>query len=85
MEFALSVIGSEPKRILEIACGSGRILVPLAKVGHNVTGLDFDKYMLSKIESKSVRMDNITSLGVKLMQSTMIGAMEEKKWKNPEL
>jgi len=60
IEFALSVIGSEPKRILEIACGSGRILVPLAKAGHNVTGLDFDEYILSKIESKSVGMDNIT-------------------------
>lgn len=60
VEFALSVIGSEPKRILEIACGSGRILVPFAKAGHNVTGLDFDEYMLNKIESKSVGMDNIT-------------------------
>lgn len=60
VEFALSVIGSEPKRILEIACGSGRILVPFAKAGHNVTGLDFDEYMLNKIESKSVGMDNIS-------------------------
>lgn len=60
VEFALSVIGSEPKRILEIACGSGRILVPLAKAGHNVTGLDFDEYILSKIAPKAAGMDNIT-------------------------
>jgi SAM-dependent methyltransferase len=60
IEFALSVIGPEPKRILEIACGSGRILVPFAKAGYNVTGLDFDEYMLNKIESKCNGMDNIT-------------------------
>lgn len=60
VEFALSVIASELKRILEIACGSGRILVPFAKAGHYVTGLDFDEYMLNKIESKSIGMNNIT-------------------------
>jgi SAM-dependent methyltransferase len=59
VEFLLSVIGSEPKRILEIACGSGRILLPLARVGHIVTGLDFDTYMLSKIEPKSKGLSNI--------------------------
>ncbi|HIR56149.1 MAG TPA: class I SAM-dependent methyltransferase, partial [Candidatus Gallacutalibacter pullicola] len=56
VEFALSVIGTNPKRILEIACGSGRILVPLGKAGHLVTGLDFDEYMLSKISKKSKGM-----------------------------
>lgn len=38
VEFALSVIGVESKRILEIACGGGRFLVPMANAGHNVTG-----------------------------------------------
>lgn len=52
VEFALSVIGATPKRILEIACGSGRFLVPMAKAGHTVVGLDFDQYMLDKISAK---------------------------------
>ena len=60
VEFALSIIGSAPKRILEIACGSGRVLVPMARAGHNVTGLDFDEYIMSKIAPKVVGMDNIT-------------------------
>ena len=59
VKFALSVIGTNPKRILEIACGSGRILVPLAKAGHIVTGLDFDEYMLGKINAKSDGLQNI--------------------------
>lgn len=60
VEFALSIIGTTPKKVLEIACGSGRFLVPMAKAGHIVTGLDFDEYMLDKIKSKSAGMDNIT-------------------------
>ena len=60
VEFALSIIGTTSKNILEIACGSGRFLVPMAKAGHIVTGLDFDEYMLNKIRAKSDGMDNIT-------------------------
>ncbi|MCL2519206.1 MAG: class I SAM-dependent methyltransferase, partial [Oscillospiraceae bacterium] len=40
VEFLLSVIGQESKKILEVCCGSGRILVPLARAGHDVTGFD---------------------------------------------
>ena len=59
VEFALSVIGVEPKRILEIACGSGRFLVPMANAGHNVTGLDFDEHMLNRISRKISNTQNI--------------------------
>lgn len=37
---------NEINNILEVACGSGRISVPLAKAGYNVTGFDSDEYML---------------------------------------
>lgn len=59
VEFALSVIGVESKRILEIACGSGRFLVPMANAGHNVTGLDFDEHMLNRIATKTASTQNI--------------------------
>lgn len=52
VEFALTLIGKNPKKILEIACGSGRFLIPIAKAGHDVMGLDFDEYMLEKIVHK---------------------------------
>lgn len=60
VEFLLSLIGSEAKRILEVACGSGRILVPLARAGHQVTGIDFDEGMLNKIAEKSAGLNNIS-------------------------
>lgn len=59
VEFALSLIGDAPKKVFEVACGSGRFLVPMAKAGHNVTGIDFDDYMLQKIADKASGMDNI--------------------------
>ncbi len=58
--FLLSCLGTAPKRILEIACGSGRILVPLVKAGHTVVGLDMDEAMLRKIPAKAEGLYNIT-------------------------
>ncbi len=57
--FLLSCLGATPKHILEIACGSGRILVPLAKAGHTAEGLDMDEAMLRKIPAKAEGLDNI--------------------------
>jgi len=59
VEFILSVIGEHPKRILEVCCGSGRILVPLAKSGHDVTGFDIDESMMSRISVKATGIENI--------------------------
>lgn len=59
IEFLLSVIGSDARNVLEVCCGSGRILVPLAKAGHNVTGFDADEAMLSKIPAKAKGLNNI--------------------------
>lgn len=52
VDFLRSVIGYSPKRILEVACGTGRILALLAQDGHNVTGFDCDTEMLSYIPAK---------------------------------
>lgn len=59
VDFLLSVLGNTPRNVLEIACGSGRILVPMARAGHRVTGLDFDGYMLDRISPKAKGLGNI--------------------------
>ncbi len=59
VNFAVSTIGSFSKRILEIGCGSGRYLAPLAKAGHKVVGLDFDEFMLKKIDAKLEDRNNV--------------------------
>jgi SAM-dependent methyltransferase len=40
--------------ILELACGTGRCLLPLAGAGHAVTGLDVSPAMLEQLHQKAV-------------------------------
>lgn len=42
--------GSDP--ILELGCGTGRILLPLARAGHRVVGLDGSSQMLDRCRAK---------------------------------
>lgn len=60
VNFMLSVIGEDLQCILEVCCGSGRILVPLAKAGHKVTGFDMDEYMLERIPAKTSGLANLS-------------------------
>jgi SAM-dependent methyltransferase len=39
--------------ILELACGTGRIILPLAAQGHEVTGIDLSTSMLAEAQRKS--------------------------------
>jgi SAM-dependent methyltransferase len=39
--------------ILELGCGTGRLSVPLAKLGHVVTGIDCSEEMLSKARTRA--------------------------------
>ena len=38
--------------VLELACGTGRVLLPLAQAGFDVTGLDVSQSMLDRLQAK---------------------------------
>ena len=38
--------------LLELGCGTGRVLIPLARDGHEVTGLDLSTHMLARCRAK---------------------------------
>ena len=40
--------------VLEIACGTGRVSIPIARLGFSVTGLDIVPGMIERARSKSV-------------------------------
>ena len=40
--------------ILELACGTGRLTLPLAREGHEVVGLDLSPHMLQRARNKAV-------------------------------
>jgi SAM-dependent methyltransferase len=59
VKFILQTIGAPAKKVLEVACGGGRILVPLAKAGHDAAGFDRDESMLANIPAKAAGLSNI--------------------------
>lgn len=59
IDFYKSFIGDSVKNVLELGCGSGRVLIPLAKMGINITGIDISDSMLEGCRSK-VKKEGLT-------------------------
>ena len=53
IEYWRLVAGSAPCRVLELACGTGRVAIPLARDGHHVTGIDVSESMLAQARLKA--------------------------------
>ncbi len=52
LEFWVSQLPHPPNRVLELACGSGRLLLPLARSGAIVTGIDSSPTMLARARER---------------------------------
>ncbi len=52
VEFYRAIARDHGGPILELACGTGRILAPLANDGHDVSGLDLEESMLAVARTK---------------------------------
>lgn len=57
--------------VLELACGTGRLLVPLARAGNRVTGVDLSPHMLDLAQEKLAREDADTRQRTRLVQGDM--------------
>jgi SAM-dependent methyltransferase len=58
VELLRTLIGDRgPLRILEPFCGTGRILIPLARAGHTLVGLDQAASMVARARSKVQELD----------------------------
>lgn len=58
-EYLVQQIGKKPLRILEAACGGGKLCVPLAEAGHDITGIDQNEYMLQHLCRKAKNIPNL--------------------------
>lgn len=67
IDFFIDQLPFSDAKVLELACGSGRILIPLAKRKVNITGLDISKEMLDLCSQKAQK----ENLEVKLIKGDM--------------
>ena len=58
-------------RTLELGCGTGRVLIPTAIAGCEITGLDLSPYMLKKCQDKLDRQSKKVQERVRLIQENM--------------
>lgn len=59
-----------PGPILEMGCGSGRVLVPLAESGHSVTGIDHSEPMLERARQRASRAGVSDSISLQSLDLT---------------
>lgn len=59
--------------VLELGCGTGRILLPVAETGCRITGLDTSKYMLEQCQRKLQHKSPAAQSRVRLVQGNMAG------------
>ena len=67
VEFARSAGG----KVLELGCGTGRILIPAAAAGCEIVGLDISEYMLAKCREKLRKQPEEVQERVRLIQGNM--------------
>ena len=65
--------------VLDLGCGTGRVLLPLARRGHRVTGLDISQLMLRRCREKLAAEPEPIREQVRLVEASMHSfALEEK-------
>jgi SAM-dependent methyltransferase len=62
------VAGAPTTRILELGCGSGRLLIPLVRDGHTAIGVDLSATMLQRCQERLHRLNARARARVQILQ-----------------
>ncbi len=57
--------------VLELGCGTGRVLIPIAKEGIKVTGMDISEEMLNIARKKTEKLDKSIKGNIEIVQGDM--------------
>jgi len=71
LPFWQSLAESAGDPVLELACGTGRLLLPLARAGFSVTGLDASQFMLAVAKRKLAQEDEVVRTRCRLVEGNM--------------
>lgn len=58
-------------RVLEVGCGTGRVLIPIARAGREIVGLDLSTYMLDVCRERLEREPSDVRSRVRLVEADM--------------
>ncbi len=72
VDFYVSHCRAADGPVLELGCGTGRILIPAARAGCEITGLDLSENMLSRCRQKLPAEEQVVRNRVHLVQGTMV-------------
>lgn len=70
-DFLVEEVGTTPADVLDIACGTGRLSIRLARAGHRVTGLDYSASMLEHARQKIATLPTEVAARIDLLQGDM--------------
>lgn len=73
LDFYLDFAGLADGSVLELGCGTGRILIPTAAAGYDITGLDFSDHMLARCRQKLESQPQEVQKRIRLIKSDMAG------------
>jgi 2-polyprenyl-3-methyl-5-hydroxy-6-metoxy-1,4-benzoquinol methylase len=69
----LKAINGKPLKVLDVGCGAGRLMTPVAQMGHEVTGIDYHR------DSLRIARENLEAAGAKyeLIEADVTDALAE--------
>jgi SAM-dependent methyltransferase len=80
IEFFVDCAKKAGGRVLELGCGTGRVLIPTAVAGCKITGLDFSPFMLQKCREKVAKLTAETRENIQLFQGDMTNFTTGEKY-----
>jgi SAM-dependent methyltransferase len=79
IDFYLQMARRVDGPLLELMCGSGRVLLPLARAGHEITGVDISPAMLARCRARLERerlLDRVTLVEADVVELELEGRFD---------
>ncbi len=80
IDLYLALAGRTRRDVLEMGCGTGRILIPFAEYGHRITGIDFSEPMLERARKKIHNLPERTGRKITLLTGDISDFSLRKKF-----
>ena len=77
--FVLTLAERVGEPVLELGCGTGRLLLPLGRAGHAVTGVDNSEAMLRRARRRLAEAGDVVSRQVRLVEDDVTSFELDKK------